>query len=236
MLTDAQLIERLAGLYGSKGAPTLLARQAVAERGQIDADIRQGLIERMGDVSVFAKELKQRFSLWFNRRHERFGTLWAERFKSVIVEDQPSSMEAVAAYIDLNPVRAGLVADPKDYRFCGYAAAVAGNALARKGLMSFQKNQASWDCCAAAYQMRLFVQTLLPTRCQLTPACGDELYRDDGRSLPPGRNTGVALECRIEISPAQPNAADLFLHVLTATDAATDAVPRAIVHWEAGRV
>ena len=157
VLTDAQLIERLEGLYGTKGVPTLLACQAVADRGQIDADIRQGLLERMGDVSVFAKELKQRFSLWYNRHHERFGTLWAERFKSVIVEDQPSSLEAVAAYIDLNPVRAGLVEDPKDYRFCGYAAAVAGNALARKGLMSIRKDQTSWGSCAAAYRMRLFV-------------------------------------------------------------------------------
>ena len=156
-LTDVQLIERLEGLYGPKGVPTMLARQAVAERGGIDADIRQGLIARMGDVSVFMKELKQRFSLWYNRHHDRYGTLWAERFKSVIVEDQPSSLEAVAAYIDLNPVRAGLVEDPKDYRFCGYAAAVAGNALARKGLMSLRKDRASWSGCAAAYRVRMFV-------------------------------------------------------------------------------
>ena len=102
------------------------------------------------------KELKHRFSRWYNRRHDRFGTLWAERFKSVLVEDQPTCLEAVAAYIDLNPVRAGLVDDPKDYRFCGYAAAVAGNTLARKGLMSFQ-GKARWGECAAAYRMRLFV-------------------------------------------------------------------------------
>ena len=116
-LTDGQLIERLEALYGRQGALTLLARQAVAERGKIDEDIRRKLIERMGDVSAFMKELKQRFSRWYNRRHERFGTLWAERFKSVLVEDQPMSVEAVAAYIDLNPVRAGLVEDPKDYRY-----------------------------------------------------------------------------------------------------------------------
>ena len=155
-LTDGQLLERLEALYGAQGALTLLARQAVTERGKIDEDIRQKLIERMGDVSAFMKELKQRFSRWYNRRHERFGTLWAERFKSVLVEDQPTSVEVVAAYIDLNPVRAGLVEDPKDYRFCGYAAAVAGNALARKGLMSFQ-SEPSWGACAAAYRIRLFV-------------------------------------------------------------------------------
>ena len=62
----------------------------------------------------------------------------------------------MAAYIDLNPVRAGLVKEPKDYRFCGYAAALAGNALARQGLMSC-KLGADWNACAAAYRMRLFV-------------------------------------------------------------------------------
>ena len=65
-------------------------------------------------------------------------------------------LEVITYCIDLNPVRAGLVEDPKDYRFCGYASAVAGNALARKGLMSFQ-GKPSWGACAAAYRMRLFV-------------------------------------------------------------------------------
>ncbi|MEM1223393.1 MAG: hypothetical protein AAGH40_11570 [Verrucomicrobiota bacterium] len=39
----------------------------------------------------------------------------------------------MAAYIDLNPVRAGLVKDPKDYRYCGYAEAVAGNPNGSEG-------------------------------------------------------------------------------------------------------
>ena len=155
-LTDGQLVKRLEGLYGSKGALTLVAREAMRECGKIDEDMRRKLVERIGDVSVFLGELKQRFSLWYNRRHGRKGTLWAERFKSVVVEDQPGSLEAVAAYIDLNPVRAGLVEDPKDYRYCGYAAAVDGNALARKGLMSFLQ-QPDWAACAAAYRLRLFV-------------------------------------------------------------------------------
>ena len=40
----------------------------------------------------------------------------------------------MAAYIDLNPVRAGLVDDPKDYRFCGYGEAIAGRNAAIRGL------------------------------------------------------------------------------------------------------
>lgn len=150
-VSDSQLAARLESLYGPHGTLTVFARQAVSERGQVDADVRQALLERMGDVSAFMKELKQRFSRWYNRRNERFGTLWAERFKSVVVEDKPSSVEAVAAYIDLNPVRAGLVEDPKDYRFCGYAAALAGNKLARQGLMSIQRgNEVVNDNCVDA--------------------------------------------------------------------------------------
>ena len=52
-LTDRQLVERLEALYGARGALTLLAREAISERGKIDADIRGKLLERMGDVSAF---------------------------------------------------------------------------------------------------------------------------------------------------------------------------------------
>ncbi len=64
-------------------------------------------------------------------------------------------METVAAYIDLNAVRAGLVQDPKDYRYCGYAEAVAGGESARRGLMAVSRVD-SWDETQAAYRQILF--------------------------------------------------------------------------------
>jgi putative transposase len=94
---------------------------------------REKYFRRMWDLSQFMKTLKQRFTRWFNRTHGRTGTLWEERFKSVLVEDGHAA-RTMAAYIDLNPVRAGLVDDPKDYRWCGYAEAVAGKERAREGL------------------------------------------------------------------------------------------------------
>ncbi|MFO1460764.1 MAG: transposase [Verrucomicrobiota bacterium] len=96
--------------------------------------LRQRLWAQMYDLSSFMKLLKQRFSQWFNRAHQRTGTLWEERFRSVLIEGPGSGLATVAAYIDLNPVRAGLVEDPKDYRWCGYAEAVAGDPEARSGL------------------------------------------------------------------------------------------------------
>ena len=60
------------------------------------------------------------------RRHGRKGTLWEDRFRSVLVEGAGLALATMAAYIDLNPVRAGMVEDPKDYRWSGYGAAMAG--------------------------------------------------------------------------------------------------------------
>lgn len=95
--------------------------------------LRESFFRRLWDVSFFMKGLKQRFSGWHNRRQGRKGTLWEERFKSVLVESG-QALVTMATYIDLNPVRAGLVEDPKEYRWCGYAAAVAGKKHARSGL------------------------------------------------------------------------------------------------------
>ena len=66
-------------------------------------------------------KFKQRFSIWYNRSHGRFGTLWAERFRSVLIEGRPLALQTVVAYIDLKPVRAHLCRDPMQYRFCDYA-------------------------------------------------------------------------------------------------------------------
>ena len=65
----------------------------------------------------------------------------------------------MAAYIELNPVRAGLVDDPKDYRFCGYAEALAGGTAARKGIRAILYGlgqKAEWKKLAAHYRTFLF--------------------------------------------------------------------------------
>ncbi len=154
--TDAQLVERALQFYGKKSLYAEMLSKAIKKKGVLPEDLREGLRERMGDVSAFMKELKQRFSKWYNRQQNRYGTLWAERFKSVLVEDQPSAVQAVAAYVDLNAVRAGLVKDPKEYRWCGYAEAVGGNNLARKGLGSFFP-WTDWRKVAREYRQVLLV-------------------------------------------------------------------------------
>jgi REP element-mobilizing transposase RayT len=136
-VSDAELLRRYKILH-PKPNKYQTARVEVLEK-LLAADDERGRAWRqqqlalIGDVSQFMKLLKQRFTKWFNRSHERYGTIWSERFKSVLVENGPA-LRTVAAYIDLNPVRAGMVSDPKDYRFCGYAEAVAGKQGLRSSL------------------------------------------------------------------------------------------------------
>lgn len=119
---------------------------------------------RRFNLSAFVGELKQRFSQWYNRRNDRQGTLWESRFKSVLVEGAEQALLTMAAYIDLNPLRAGLVTDPKDYHWCGYAEAVAGKAPARRGLCAILKHtsfginrRVTWGETAPRYRTLLFV-------------------------------------------------------------------------------
>jgi hypothetical protein len=95
--------------------------------------MREAFLARMWNLSQFMKGFKQDFTIWFNGTREREGTLWESRFKSVLVEPG-QALATVAAYIDLNPIRAALVDDPADYQWCGYAEAMAGNPLAINGI------------------------------------------------------------------------------------------------------
>ena len=72
---------------------------------------------------------------------------------------------------------------------------------------------------------RLFVQTILPEARDVRLVAGRDLYDYDGRSFPPGRDTGPAPACRVEISPQTDAMVDYFLHVLTATDSDVTSVP-----------
>ncbi len=77
------------------------------------------LPEHLRDVSRFMKDLQQQFTRWFNRTRPilRRGHLWQERFKSTILESGLSVWHCWK-YMELNPVRARIVANPADYRFC----------------------------------------------------------------------------------------------------------------------
>jgi putative transposase len=127
-LTESELLERIEAGYGPERVQALREQLARFAQQPDGVEQSQHLLDpyrrQMNDPSIFMKQLKGYYAQQYNRRHQRHGTLWSERFKSVLLEGGPA-VAAIAAYIDLNPVRAGLCEDPKDYRYSGYAEAIA---------------------------------------------------------------------------------------------------------------
>lgn len=134
-LDEEGLLRLLPLLYDRATVETIASRLEAARKSGNELEVKAILDQyeaRRGDLSVFLKELKQRFSIFMNRRLGRVGTLWEGPFRSVLVEGGAAALHAVAAYIDLNPVRAGLVKVPEDYRWSGYGEAMGTGKWAEK--------------------------------------------------------------------------------------------------------
>jgi REP element-mobilizing transposase RayT len=106
-ISDAELLKRLRAIYSGNEVKEVekelaKARQAIAE-GRADEAYAQGIharfTYRMHDLGQYMKTLLGRFTRWFNTTHQRTGTLWEGRFKSVLVEEGVAS-RTMAAYID----------------------------------------------------------------------------------------------------------------------------------------
>jgi len=193
---DQELLRRFHVLYPKPTAYQNFRIETIAEQlknGDPAAEPwRKQQLALMGDVSQFMKLLKQRFAMWFNRNHNRYGHFWSDRFKSVLVEGRGNVTLTMAAYIDLNPVRAGLVEDPKDYRFCGYAEAVAGKKPAQAGIVTViatasgnaaSANAASaWRDARERYRILLFGAGVVPraNKATIAPETLEKVIAENG--------------------------------------------------------
>jgi REP element-mobilizing transposase RayT len=146
-LSDNELIARVASLYGRDKAEELRVEWAEWRRVGGTAALqhveeeRNTFLRRMGDLSIYMKELKQWISRDYNKKTGRVGTLWEDRFWSNLLEDSAATLTKVAYYIDCNAVRAGIVDRPEDYQWCGYAQAHAGRKAAQKALAGIFRNE-----------------------------------------------------------------------------------------------
>ena len=73
------------------------------------------LAERLFDVSELMRNIQSTFGIWFNKTFNRRGGLWQERFKSTLLGDAQAVLDCML-YVDLNPVRAGLVKRPEEHK------------------------------------------------------------------------------------------------------------------------
>jgi len=100
--TETDIMDRYHRYYGEKRV--------------FDQENSEHYRNKWESLSEFVREVKQTFSRYYNKKNNRRGTLWGERFKSVLVERGETLVHCLA-YIDMNPVRAGLADKPEDYRW-----------------------------------------------------------------------------------------------------------------------
>lgn len=75
--------------------------------------------ENVAGVSRFMRILSGRQTRYVNKLENRTGTLWEGRFKASLI-DSETYLLACCRYVDLNPIRAAMVASPEDYHWSSY--------------------------------------------------------------------------------------------------------------------
>ncbi len=136
-ISEEELWSRMSHIYSAaavEGMKIELEERKEAGDEAFVREFRGRIGRRLFDLSAYVKELKLRFSKWFNRERERKGTLWEERFRAVLVEGNEGALLRTAAYIEFNPVRAGIVGDPEDYVWNSVSEAAAGHQAAVRGV------------------------------------------------------------------------------------------------------
>ena len=114
-----EIVRRVAILKGEKAASALSERwddlAAAGFTAMLEAELER-YRARMNDISAFMKTMKELFAIWYNREYGYSGSIWSGAFKSTLVE-RGRHLEYCRRYIMMNPVRAGIVSQTKDYRW-----------------------------------------------------------------------------------------------------------------------
>ena len=110
------------GFLGRLGSCVTETRCTVYAWALMDNHVH--VLVRSGErgISTLMRRLLTWYAVYHNRRHRRTGHFFENRFKSILC-DEDQYLLALVRYIHLNPVRAGIITQPKDletYRWCGH--------------------------------------------------------------------------------------------------------------------
>ena len=127
-ISNSDIIKRWQDYYGDKV--------------EMPADRMVEVKKRLCSLGAYVKDIKQNFTRYYNKKHRRQGFFWGGRFKSMIVQEG-STLVNLLAYVDLNPIRVGIVKKPEDYRWSslGYHTH-AGN---KDGFLSIDFGLKEWN-------------------------------------------------------------------------------------------
>ena len=142
---DEELLRRLGRIHSQRRMKETRRKWtrwlALGDEGRTLVEVEKERYRlRMYDLSQFMKTFKELFTEEYNRdsaktkKHKHLGPVFVPRFTSVYLEPNRQALLPISSYIDFNPVKAGMANHPEDYRWSGYAKAVANppDPLARK--------------------------------------------------------------------------------------------------------
>jgi REP element-mobilizing transposase RayT len=118
-VSQDEVVRRVGVLKGAKAAESLAERWRELAAAGFDATLESELGRyraRMNDISEFMKTMKELYAIWYNREYDYSGSIWSGVFKSTMVEGG-RYLEYCRRYVMMNPVRAGIVSQVKDYRW-----------------------------------------------------------------------------------------------------------------------
>jgi REP element-mobilizing transposase RayT len=116
---EGEILKRIAILKGERFAGNLSTHWAQLRKSGLECQVEEELGRwrgRMHDISEMAKTFKELVNVAYKRRKPHCGGLWSGRFKSTLVEDG-RHLATCVRYVELNPVRAGMVNRAHDYAF-----------------------------------------------------------------------------------------------------------------------
>lgn len=161
--------------------------------------------------SSLMKHLGQRYVQYVNRTHQRSGTLWEGRFRSSIVQAEAYLLRC-QRYIELNPVRAGMVEHPADYRWSSFRVNAMGTNDALITPHPTYLALAATDATRRSAYLGMFRSELeahdleqIRSACNAGYALGDGRFRDEialalGRRAGPGKSGRPSKEPRAAIN------------------------------------
>jgi len=153
-MTREELADRLKAVMRPQAFEKLMNDWAKMRPDGLEREYERQLL-RTYDLSAFMKILKQDISQYYNVRHKHAGGLWEGRFRDSILERSVDAMSSVATYIDMNAWRAKICADPGEYKWCSWGAALAGDELRREGYNFIYDTSSSWDDVEAVHRQQL---------------------------------------------------------------------------------
>ena len=116
---------------------------------------KETFLRRMWNSAEFMKTYKQHFTMSYNWRREHIGTMWEGRYHERNHALEAEAMWKTSAYIDVNPVTAGIVASSDSYEWCSIAAARNGDDKARRGYVFMYGESGGWDAVSEKHEVSI---------------------------------------------------------------------------------